>query len=323
VAGATASDGVGNCAGPPVAQAPVLSSAVAGVVGATARDGAGSRAGPPVAGPPVAQLAKSPALAAEVGAPAPARKWLTKRAMKSAATVRVVSAPTPAERVPVVAAAAHARRWKMKRAKNVAAGTEAVAVTAEVVSPPAPAEEVLAPAPAAKAPAAPAPVAVLAAPAPVQKLPIGRILDSILEVVESSGTFVDPNIVGFDVEVVGTGESQRGCSCSEHNVCGTALVRVGSYVCFGKERFAWCDGKEENVVEVFHVEEGRKTCEIGYLAKNLAFRADRYDGLCARITEVYSGDRTIYENAAKRLKFHRNIGCCVAVIIGMKDMIAL
>jgi hypothetical protein len=243
--------------------------------------------------------------------------------MKSAATARVVSAPTPAEVVPAVAAAAPARRWKTKRAKNVAAGTEAVAVTAEVVSPPAPAEEVLAPAPAAKAPAAPAPVAVLAAPAPAQKLPMGCILNSVLEVVESSGTFVDPNIVGSDVEVVGTGESQRGRSCGEHNVCGTALVRVGSYVCFGKARFAWRDGKEENVVEVFHVKEGRKTCKVGYLAKHLAFRADRYDGLCARITEVYSGDRTVCENAAKQLKFHRNIGCCVAVIIGMKDMFAL
>ncbi len=29
------------------------------------------------------------------------------------------------------------------------------------------------------------------------------------------------------------------------------LVRVGSYVCFVKARFAWRDGKEEDVVEVF------------------------------------------------------------------------
>ena len=100
VAGATADDGAGNCAGPPVAQAPVLSAAVAGVAGATARDGAGSRTGPPVVGPPVAQVAKSPALAAEVGAPAPTCKWLTKWAMKSAATAWVVSVPTPAEIVP-------------------------------------------------------------------------------------------------------------------------------------------------------------------------------------------------------------------------------
>ena len=70
---------------------------IAPVAGATARDGAGSRAGPPVA-----QVAKSPALAAEVlGAPAPAaRKWLTKRAVKSAETARVVSVPTPAEGAP-------------------------------------------------------------------------------------------------------------------------------------------------------------------------------------------------------------------------------
>ena len=76
-------------------------------------------------------------------------------------------------------------------------------------------------------------------------------------------------------------------------------------------------------MEVFHVKEGRKMCKVSYLVKHLAFRADRYDGLCARITEVYSGDRIVCDNAAKRLKFHRNIGCCVAVIIGMKDMFAL
>ena len=239
VAGATAGDGVGNCAGPPVAQVPVvLLAAVAGVAGATTRDGAGSRAGrPAVAGPPVAQVAKSPALAAEVGAPAPARKWLTMRAIKSAATARVVSAPTPA-------------------IKSTA--------TAWVVSAPTPAIKLAATAPpVAKAPAAPAPgVAVLASPAPAQKLTMGLILNSIIEVVESSGTFVDPNIVGSDVEIVGTGESQRDRSCGEHNVCGTALVRVGGYVCFGKARFAWRDGTEENIVEVFHVKEGRKTCKV-------------------------------------------------------------
>ena len=102
--------------------------------------------------------------------------------------------------------------------EECAAVTEAVAVTAEVVSPPAPAEEVLAPAPTAKAPATPAPVVVLAAPAPAQKLPMGRILYSVIEVVESSGTFVDPNIVGSDVEILGTGESQRGRSCGEHRI---------------------------------------------------------------------------------------------------------
>jgi hypothetical protein len=214
VAGATAGDGVGDWVGPPVAQAPVHLAAVAGEAGATLSDGGGSRVGPPVAGPPVAQVSvlagvvpvpvhvtKAPALAAEVGAPAPARKWLRKRSKKSAATVRVVSAPTPAEVVPAVAAAAPACKWMTKRAKNVAMGTAAVAVTAEIVS---------APAPTAKAPAAPAPVAVLAAPAPVQKLSMRHIFNSVHEVVESSGNFVDLNIAGSNVETVGTGESQRG-----------------------------------------------------------------------------------------------------------------
>ena len=140
---------------------------------------------------------------------------------------------------------------------------------------------------------------------------------------ESSGTFVYPNIVGSDVEVVGTGESQRSRLCSEHYVCGTTLVCVGSYLCFVKARFAWRDGKEEDVVEIFHVEEGWKTCKVGYLAKHLTFRVDQYDGLCARIIEVYSGDQTVCENAAKQLKFYCNIGCCAAVIIGMKNMFAL
>jgi hypothetical protein len=43
------------------------------------------------------------------------------------------------------------------------------------------------------------------------------------------------------------------------------------------------------------------------------------------ITEVYSGDRTVCENAAKQLMFHRhcNNGCCVAIIIAMKEMFVL
>jgi hypothetical protein len=88
-------------------------------------------------------------------------------------------------------------------------------------------------------------------------------------------------------------------------------------------RFAWRDGKEEDVVEDFHVKEGRKTCKVGYLTKHLAFPVDQYDGLCMHIMEVYSDNCTLCESAAKRLKFHCNIGCCVAVIIGMKDMFTL
>lgn len=151
----------------------------------------------------------------------------------------------------------------------------------------------------------------------------GCQLDSVLDVVEARGFALDPNLIGSAVEVVGTTESQRGRSCDDHGCCGTALLRVGSHVCFRKTRFAWRDGEEEDVLEVYYLKDGLRTCKVGYLAKHLAFRADRYDGLCARIVEMYSSDRAVCDCVAKRQKHHRNFGCCVAVVLGMKDMFAI
>ena len=133
---------------------------------------------------------------------------------------------------------------------------------------------------------------------------------------------MDRNIVGSQVEVVGIGESQRGRSCDQHRVCGLQL-REGSYVCFRKTRFAWRGGAEEDVLEVFHLDSGIMGCKVGYLPKHLAARADRYDGLCARIAEIYSSDCTLCASVAKRQKYHRGVGCCVATIEGMRGMFAI
>jgi len=143
-----------------------------------------------------------------------------------------------------------------------------------------------------------------------------------MDIVEASGAFMDRNIVGSQVDVVGIGESQRGRSCNKHHVCGSQL-REGSYVCFRKTRFAWRGGDEEDVLEVFHLGSGIMGCKVGYLPKHLAARADRYDGLCARIVEIYSSDRTRCASVAKRQKYHRGIGCCVATIEGMRDMFVI
>ncbi len=62
---------------------------------------------------------------------------------------------------------------------------------------------------------------------------------------------------------------------------------------------------------------GIQGCKVGYLPKHLAARANSYDGLCARITEIYSGNRVTCDNVPKRQKFHRNVGCCLVVILGM------
>ncbi len=65
-------------------------------------------------------------------------------------------------------------------------------------------------------------------------------------------------------------------------------------------RFAWRNGKEEDVLELYFLEEGLQKCKVGYLAKHHVFRADRYDGLCVRIVEVYSGDSTECDCVGKR-----------------------
>jgi hypothetical protein len=48
-------------------------------------------------------------------------------------------------------------------------------------------------------------------------------LISYMDIVEASGAFMDRNIVGSQVEVVGIGELQRGQLCNKHHVCGSQL----------------------------------------------------------------------------------------------------
>ena len=37
----------------------------------------------------------------------------------------------------------------------------------------------------------------------------------------------------------------------------------------------------------------RKDCKVGYLPKHLAARAHAYDGLCARVVEIYSAQSEV------------------------------
>jgi len=80
---------------------------------------------------------------------------------------------------------------------------------------------------------------------------------------------------------------------------------------------AWRDqGREEDVLAVYAVAgDGTTTCKVGFLPLHLAVRPGAYDGVYARIIAVY-GDRD--KNIAKRQKFWRNKGCCVAKVIGLR-----
>ena len=100
------------------------------------------------------------------------------------------------------------------------------------------------------------------------------MLECALKIIEYSGVFLDHNLIGSQVEVVGTGEKQCNCRCKLHIElpCGSQLC-MGSFVCFCKNRFAWFNGKDEDVLEVFVLKNGMLECKVGYLPKHLAARA--------------------------------------------------
>jgi hypothetical protein len=144
----------------------------------------------------------------------------------------------------------------------------------------------------------------------------------VFDLIKKNGHFMDPNLVGSSVKIVGINKLQRGCSCDDHVVCGQSL-KHGSYVCFCAEHFNWRGDKEEDVISVYRLKNGERTCKVGYLPKHLAVRAHRYDGLCARVSEVYSGDILQCASVTKRQKHHRKEGCCLATIEGLKKMFGL
>jgi hypothetical protein len=144
----------------------------------------------------------------------------------------------------------------------------------------------------------------------------------VCDLIKKNGHFMDPNLVGSSIKIVGINELQCGRSCNDHVVCGQFL-KCGSYVCFCAERFNWRGDKEEDVISVYRLKKGVRTCKVGYLPKHLAVWAHCYDGLCARVSEVYSGDILQCASVAKRQKHHRKEGCCLATIEGLKKMFVL
>ncbi len=83
---------------------------------------------------------------------------------------------------------------------------------------------------------------------------------------------------------MGTGEKHCNCTCKLHKEvpCGSQLC-VGKFVCFCKNRFAWRDGKDEDVLEVF--------------ASRMVFRGVRL-GICPSILLL---ERTITMVSAPEL----------------------
>jgi hypothetical protein len=72
------------------------------------------------------------------------------------------------------------------------------------------------------------------------------------------------------------------------------------------------NGEEESAIAVYLLSDGIDRCRVGSLPRHLLKHWKRYDGVLARIVDVYSKDSASPTN---RRKFHHNKGCCVAAII--------
>ena len=125
-------------------------------------------------------------------------------------------------------------------------------------------------------------------------------------------------LMGTKVDIVGTETDENGRTCHAHDVCGSQLV-PRSKVRIQKETVTSpTAGNEKDCLIAYIVGDGVMTCRVGYLPRHLAIRrASDYDGMYARVIGMYS-PRSL--NIKKREKRHRNLGCCVAVIVGDKPV---
>lgn len=117
------------------------------------------------------------------------------------------------------------------------------------------------------------------------------------------------------VHIVGTNISNRGRSCASHSPCGSALL-VDDWVTF---RFVPLDaeGLKEDAIEVRRIVQGEISCRVGFLQRTYVKHFERYHGKFAQVREIWSAND---ESATQRSMFHHNHGCCVAGMMGPKQV---
>lgn len=121
---------------------------------------------------------------------------------------------------------------------------------------------------------------------------------------------------GVTVDIVGLEASNNGRSCENHDVCGSlvvpdVVVRIRE-VQLALEPDEANPDKETNALAVYHVTGGIDGCRVGFLRRHLLKYADEYDGRLAQVIEVFNDSS---ESPTDRAKYHRNKGCCRAVLI--------
>jgi hypothetical protein len=116
---------------------------------------------------------------------------------------------------------------------------------------------------------------------------------------------------GVTVEIVGLEEGSSGRSCERHAVCGSVVenntvVRFRRMQVLDEE-----DDVEEAAIAAFWISDGIDSCRVGYLPRHCLKHWKQYEGKLAQVIDLYKDS----DSPSKRRKNHRNLGCCLAVMI--------
>ena len=118
---------------------------------------------------------------------------------------------------------------------------------------------------------------------------------------------------GVVVEIVGMERGDQGRSCEEHDVnCGEVLAE--DVVVRLRKVQILVEGKEETAIAAVWINNGIDRCRVGFLPRHMLKHAARYDGVVAQVTRIFLSNPEVSISAECR-QFHKNHGCCLAVII--------
>ena len=116
---------------------------------------------------------------------------------------------------------------------------------------------------------------------------------------------------GIVVDIVGTEETSQGRTCDDGKTACGSLLATDSLVRFRQVQVL-VDGVEETALAVYLVSEGIDRYRVGFLRRFLIKHKKKYDGRLAQITEILGSES---ESPSDRHKYHRNKGCCRAVLL--------
>jgi hypothetical protein len=119
------------------------------------------------------------------------------------------------------------------------------------------------------------------------------------------------------VEIVGTGMGDQVRTCKEHpDNC--VKVLAGIVVVHLRKVQIVVDGCKETAIAAYWLSDGIDCCRVGFLPCHMVKHSVHYDGALAQIIHVFSNDPT-RSNSAECRMFHKNKGCCLAVIIAWRN----